>query len=124
MRRIALIGLALATLAACAPTVQQARRDRDLITHQEMVDHNFQTAYDAVVALHGNWLNVRPNTLTSTQEDVRIYYDQVRLTGPDDLRSIRVTTIDRIQHYDPTAATARFGVGHSQGVVQVISAPQ
>ncbi len=115
--------LLLVTLAACSSAVYRTRADPEVITHKQMVEQNFQTAYDAVIALHGNWLNVRPNTLTSAQEDVRIYQDAVRLSGPSDLKNIHVTTIDRIQHFDPTAATTRWGVGHSQGAIQVFSNP-
>ena len=90
-----------------------------VITHDEMVADHFITVYDAVTALRSNWLNVRPNTLTGTQEDVVIYFDATRLGGPAELRNIRVSDIDHVQHYDAVAATQRFGVGHTQGAILV-----
>lgn len=112
-------------VAACSSAIQQGRGDREVITQEQMRQHNFQTAYDAVEALHGNWLNIRPNTLGpgGPQSDVVVYQDEVRLGGPAQLRQINVRTIDHIQHYDALAATSRWGVGHSQGVIQVLTVP-
>lgn len=110
-----------ATLAACGTTVQQARGNREEITRDQMIENNFHTAYEAIQALHGNWLNVHANTMISTQSDVVIYQDGVRLGSPTDLKNIDVRTIEYIRHYDPAAATTRYGIGHSQGAILVSS---
>ena len=126
MRYIGVMSVVLLTglLPACSSAVR-ARTDLEVITREQLLEHNFQTAYEAVQALHSNWLNVRPNTLGpgGPQADVQIYHDQVRLGGPTELRNIDVRTIDHIQHYDAVAATTRWGIGHSQGAIQVLSVP-
>ncbi len=121
----ATIVLLTGAIPACAPAIQQGRADREVITQAQMAQHNFHTAREAVDALHANWLNVRPNTLGpgGPQPDVVVYQDEVRLGGPSQLGLINIRTIDHIQHYDAVAATSRWGVGHSQGVIQVLTVP-
>lgn len=116
-RSLALSFLVLA--CACATGHTRAHPRGDVITRDEMLQNNFITVYDAVAALRSNWLNVRPNTLTSQQEDVVIYYDVTRLGGPAELRSIYVRDVQYVQRLSPTEATQRYGVGHSQGVIFV-----
>lgn len=118
-----LAAMLAATVAGCGATVHQARGDRDEITHDQLVENNFHTAYEAVQALHGNWLNIRPNTfgVSTSQGDVVVYQDGVRLGSPADLKSIDVRNIEYIRHYDAAAATTRYGVGHAQGAILVSS---
>ncbi len=123
LRRSAIAAL-VALASACASNRAGTPRPRtDMLTQQEMLDNHFVTVYDAVVALRSNWLNVRPNTLTATQEDVVIYYDANRLGSPSELRNINVRDIVSVQHLDAVSATQRYGVGHSQGVIVVSSHP-
>ncbi len=121
-RRVRFLALSLAVLAcACATGHTRARPSADTITRAEMLENNFITVYDAVTALRSNWLTVRPNTLTSTQEDVVVYYDVTRLGSPAELRNIFVRDVQYVQHLSATEATQRYGVGHSQGVIFVSS---
>ncbi len=121
LRPACFLAICLIAVAGCATGRVRSRIDRDVITRQQMLENKFVTVYDAVTALHSNWLNVRPNTLTSTQEDVVIYYDATRLGGPQELSNIRVTDVQYVEHLDAVAATQRYGVGHSQGVILVSS---
>ncbi len=107
--------------SACATTGRRALPGRNVISRDEMLQNRFITVYDAVVALRSNWLIVRPNTLTTTQEDVVVYYDVTRLGSPVELRNIAVRDVQYVQYLDPVEATQRYGVGHSQGVIFVSS---
>ncbi len=111
----------LVLCAACATTSRRALPGRNVLTREEMLQARFITVYDAVSALRSNWLIVRPNTLTTTQEDVVVYYDVTRLGSPVELRNIAVRDIQYVQYLDPVEATQRYGVGHSQGVIFVSS---
>ncbi len=121
LRPACFLTISLIALAACATAGVRTHADREVITRQQMLENKFVTVYDAVAALHSNWLNVRPNTLTGSQENVVIYYDATRLGGPAELNNIRVTDVQYVEHLDPVAATQRYGVGHSQGVILVSS---
>lgn len=122
LRPARFLALCLVLLAgACATGRTRAHRSADVITREEMLQNNFITVYDAVSALRSNWLNVRPNTLMSQQEDVVVYYDVTRLGSPKELGNIFVRDVQYVQHLSPTEATQRYGVGHSQGVIFVSS---
>ena len=121
VRRIAVAALVALSAACASHRTEGPRPNRDVLTQQEMLDGHFVTVGQAVSALRSNWLNVHPNTLTSTQENVVIYYDSNRLGGPGELGSINVRDIRYVQHLDAVAATQRFGVGHTQGAIVVSS---
>ncbi len=120
-RPACLLAVSLVAVTACATTRVRTHTDREVITREQMLENKFVTVYDAVAALHSNWLNVRPNTINATQEDVAVYYDATRLGNPSELRNIRVTDVQYVEHLDAVAATQRYGVGHSQGVILVSS---
>ncbi len=120
--RLAVLALAGLT-AACGPFFARGRADRNLITEEQIQDNHFKTAYEAVAALHSNWLVMRPNTLTSQQDSVVIYFDNVKLGFPRELRDIETARINYIRYFDAVQATTRWGVGHSQGVIFVSSRP-
>ena len=56
------VGLSLLLLGACTSQpagTRPTKRNTDVITRDQIAGKNFQSAYDVVEALHGNWLRVR-----------------------------------------------------------------
>ena len=121
VRRLTVAALVALSAACASHNTSGPSPRRDVITQEEMLAGHFITVYDAVTALRSNWLNVHPNTLTSTQEDVVIYYDSNRLGSPVELKNINVRDIRSVQHLDAVSATQRYGVGHTQGAIVVSS---
>ncbi len=125
--RMAALLLVMAS-TSCGVFVARPRGDADIITLEEMQQNRFMNAYDAIAALHSNWMLVKPKTFGTTtggqQPQVIVYVDENRMpNGDDDLRTIEVQRIQYIRHYDPVAATQRFGVGHTEGAIQVSTQP-
>ncbi len=125
--RMAALLLVMAS-TSCGVFVARPRGDADIITLEEMQQNRFMNAYDAIAALHSNWMLVKPKTFGTTtggqQPQVIVYVDENRMpNGVDDLRAIEVQRIQYIRHYDPVAATQRFGVGHTEGAIQVSTQP-
>ena len=123
--RLLLLALFLAS-SACASSGRKGQRiDRSTITREQILGHGFVTALEAVEALHSNWLSVRPTTLAvgsgDNQTQKWVYMDNVRLGGIEQLRAISVSNIMSIKYFDPVAATARWGIDHGQGVIQVLT---
>jgi hypothetical protein len=54
-------------------------------------------------------------------ETVPVYLDDFRYGEIGLLRQIHVHTIESIRFIEAPAATARWGVGHSAGVIQVVT---
>lgn len=121
-------GLAICSLfllAACASRhgANSPKLDHNLITHQQIQDNHFQNAYEAVVALHPNWLQPRGPDSFSAVSRVEVYQDAAHVGGIDQLRAIAASTITYIRWYDGVSAQQRFGVGHNNGVIYVSSHP-
>jgi hypothetical protein len=93
-RFAALLLVALASACATTPRSESAPRgDRNTLTQQDLGETHFLSAYEAV--------------------------DNTRLGDIETLRGIHPSTILSIQHFDANGATARWGVGHSAGVIYI-----
>jgi hypothetical protein len=124
VRRYLVAITAPAVLAACARPVVDApapERSFSVITHDQIVRSHFQTAYDAVEALHSNWLQQRGTDSFIQPGIVHVYMDDVNLGGVDELQAITPASVAYIQFYDAIHATQRWGLGHTQGVIYVSS---
>jgi len=50
-----------------------------------------------------------------------VYYDENRLGGVNEMRSVLVNSVASLRHYNGVDATMRWGVGHSAGAIQILS---
>jgi hypothetical protein len=115
-----------ALVAGCASTPpggRAPRGDRNLVTQEQLLEQNFQSAYDAVEALHSNWLRARGPDSFQSPTEVLVYLDNVKLGDVSTLRTIHPRTIREIRHFDGNEATARWGIGHGAGVIFLTSFP-
>jgi len=123
--RTAAVFLAASLLAsvACAssgtPSSRRSRTDSTLITREQIDEHHFTNAYDAVASLHSNWLASRGTDSFQSPSQIRVYVDNTFLGGIESLKNIDANTIRGIRYIDGIAATARWGMDHGQGVIQV-----
>ena len=93
--------------------------DRTVISRGQLDQNHFQTAYDAVEALHSNWLRTRGSDSFESPSEVKVYVDNSLVGGTAALRNIATPTISYLKYYDGVTATARWGVGHGAGVILV-----
>ena len=114
---------ALIASAACASSKSSgpsgARSDRSLITSEQIMKHHFANAYEAVEALHSNWLLNKSADSFNNPSQIRVYIDNTFYGAVESLRSINPNTIRAIRHFDGVAATARWGIDHGAGVILV-----
>jgi hypothetical protein len=115
------VALSIACLACTGSqkSTQEARPDRSVITREQIHEHRFTNAYDAVQALHSNWLQVKGTD--ALQSPVRVYVDHASLGGVETLRNVDVASIQSIRYFDGVAATARWGIDHGGGVILVMT---
>jgi hypothetical protein len=118
-RYAALLLLLLAPACAGRQSGNTPAPDRDLITREQIQRHRFNNAYEAVQALHANWLSTRGTDSFSNPGEVLVYLDNMKLGGVEKLREIGSATIGSIRYYDGIAATARWGLDHGHGVIFV-----
>lgn len=118
---VALLACALLAAACAKHGNSGPDASRDIVTHAQLIENHFQNAYDAIAALRSNWLQVRGTDSFVSPSEIVVYYDDVKLGGVAQLRTIPTETIEYIRHYSGTDATTRWGVGHSAGVILVSS---
>jgi len=95
------------------------KTDQSLITSEQIIKHRFTNAYEAVEALHSNWLVNKSADSFNAPSQIRVYVDNTFYGAVESLRSINPNNIRSIRHYDGIAATARWGIDHGAGVIQV-----
>ena len=111
----------LVASSACgsAGSSTASRTDRSVITQEQIAQHHFTNAYEAVEALHSNWLITKVTDSFTAPTQVRVYVNATFFGGVETLRTINPNTIKSIQHFDGVAATARWGLDHGQGVILI-----
>jgi hypothetical protein len=117
-----LVPLALISALACtrhAPSQASAHPERDVITREQILENRFATAWEAIDALRTNWLQTRGTNSMRNPGEVLVYLDDNRLGGVETLRTYPTTNIMYIRYFDRLAATARWGVDHTQGVIVI-----
>jgi hypothetical protein len=88
--------------------------DRETLRPEEWGTRNFYSAYDAIASLRPLWLNRR-----GPDGAIQVYVDDNRVGGIEFLKTMRTTSISMIKHLDGIQASARYGLGHEQGVILV-----
>ena len=123
--RALVLAAVLSAAAGCAPksaAVQSGPRvDRNILTPETLRGQTYTNAYEAIEALRLNWLKPRGTDSFNTPSVVMVYLDNVKLGGVESLRGLQLANVQLIRHYDANQANARWGVGHAQGAIQVIT---
>ena len=115
---ILLFGSAACTSSGASKS-KSARSDSSLITADQIRQHHFTNAYEAVQALHSNWLLNKSADSFNAPSQVRVYVDNTFFGAVESLRSINPNNVLSIRHFDGVAATARWGIDHGAGVILV-----
>ncbi len=91
----------------------------DLIEREDILGSNRGTAYEVVEMLRPQWLRARSDQSVLREGGILIYVDDVRYGDLNSLRAINAREIFRMQRYNSTAASQRWGPGHSEGVIYI-----
>lgn len=115
--------LAVFASLACASSRSDnpAPLDRRTITKAQIREHHFLNAFEVVNTLRPNWLYAKAPDSFKNPSIVLVYYDNTRLGGINELRSITTDGIEYIRYYDGTEASTRWGLDHGSGVIFVSS---
>jgi len=122
------------------------RPTADLITHEQIDGVKTANLYDTIEALRSNWLRERipaPVNRASATKDtsgkaqystdydpsgrsvpganggIQVYIDGTRVGGLAELKNIRPADVYSIRRINGIDAQARYGIGHSAGVIYV-----
>jgi hypothetical protein len=126
--RSILPALLLLAAPACAsrpaegPEPRATRAKFDVISREEIDTRAWSNAYDLVTTLRPQWVRQRgPDTLNGQVTPVQAYLDNVRLPGVASLAQISTAGLVSIEWVDGVEAAARWGLGHSQGAIVLLT---
>lgn len=124
--RLRRLGLPLLLLCGgCASSQANARHrvDMSVLTQDDLVDHQYENVLEAVQTLRSNWLNDRGPDSFASPSHIWVYIDNTKVGDIQSLASISTRYISSIRKVNGIDATARWGIGHSAGVISVMTWP-
>ncbi len=119
---MACLGLALLSAHPAQAQQKKIRRQRNVITAEEVATRpGLSTAYDVVRSLRPAWLTTRG--VTSTEDPraggIQVYVDGVSMGGVSELQSIGVDRIQQLRFLSSSDATMKYGTGNTSGAIEV-----
>lgn len=117
-----LFPIALSTGCASATTQTGANREaRNLLTQEQLNATNTTNLYEAIEKLRPDWLTSRgPTSVTNAAPAVpSVYMNGTMLGRADYLREMRVLDVTEVRYWEAGPASARFGMGHPRGVIEL-----
>ncbi len=123
MRRTRFLSLLAVVVlgGACAssgqPNQSRPRRNRNLITAEELSELSVASAYEAVQRLRPAWLQSRGRAPLPV-----VFRNNSRWGGdPSSLQSIRIDSVREMRFLSASDATTRYGSGFTGGVILVVT---
>ncbi|MEJ2216259.1 MAG: TonB-dependent receptor plug domain-containing protein [Gemmatimonadota bacterium] len=128
MRRtpFALILITALISSACASAGTQSAprsddsRDRNVISLEEIEACHEDNVYHLVQRLRPTWLRGRGVLSFTLSSAVRVYVNDMYRGNVDSLKDLVPTDVARVEFLNAANATARYGTGHTNGVILVI----
>jgi hypothetical protein len=145
----ALCGTAVVSHRAEAQdSVKVERPTSELITREQIVDNKANNVYELIEQLHSNWLIEKlpkPVSRSVAAKDtanayyvsdindgsgksapgmtggIQVYIDGTRAGALSELKSIHLSEVYSVRRMNGTEAQGRFGIGHSSGVIYVLT---
>lgn len=104
---------------AAAPAARAPRRNRDLLSAEEIAAATELDLYSVISRRQPTWLRVRGATSLNRSEQVMVHVDGAPAGGLGVLRQLKPTEVLEIRHMNGSEATQRYGTGYGAGVILV-----
>lgn len=127
MRIVLVAAMVLALLpAACATgsgSDDEPRRDRNVITLQELESLPSLSVHEAVQRLRPAWLRSRGPVSGggATSSYPQVMMDGVILGDINTLKDFRTDNVQELRFMPPRDATTRLGTGYMAGVIEILT---
>jgi hypothetical protein len=117
--RHAVAALFLLQLAVGVSAAEAQRRNRNVITQEEIEEATAGDAYELVRKLRPAWFSSRGIASGSEFAGAMGWFiDGMRIQSEDQLRSLIVERIKEVRYYNMSDATNRFGTGLTAGAIE------
>lgn len=109
------------SLTGCASSPHGRLGDRNVITAEQILSANVETAYDLVVKFRPNFLAPRGPTsiLLKQSKEPSVYVDNVEFGLVASLRTIQASSLSAIRFVEGREAMTKYGADHSAGVIEL-----
>jgi hypothetical protein len=124
--RLGRLGLPLLLFCgACASSRANAKHrvDMSVLTQNDLDEHRYENVLEAIQTLRANWLNDRGPDSFASPSHIWVYIDNTRVGDVQSLAQISTRYVASVRKVNGIDATARWGVGHSAGVISVMTWP-
>ena len=125
--RASAIGLLATCVFALGCAGATAARNPDsgasnTLSREQLQATNSEELHAAIAKLRPQWLSSRgPTSFTDpTPTSPSVFMNGSLLGGADYLRQMRVIEVTEVRYWDAGQASARFGMGHPRGVIEII----
>jgi GDP-D-mannose dehydratase len=123
-RRVGLTIAAAVFLGACTPSARSSgndRFDRNRLTREQLNATNVDNLFQAIEKLRPEWLTSRgPTSITDATVTVPSVYLNGQMLGKlDFLKDMRPMEVETVRFWPAGQASARFGMGHPRGVIEI-----
>lgn len=105
--------------ASAASSSGEGRSDPNVLT-QAQIDR-YSNVYQAVQTLRSQWFRVRSPPDFDSAGSVVVYRDNLRAGGLEALQRMPTVGVEEVRYFPPIAASQRWGLGHENGVIHVLS---
>lgn len=113
--------------AAAAPSPSPStspstsRASANILTQEQLATTNAPNLYEAIRKLRPEWLSSRGATSVTdeTPTVASVYMNGTSLGKVDALRDMRILDVSQARYWDAGQASARFGMGHPRGVIEL-----
>jgi hypothetical protein len=120
---LAAIAAAWFVVGCAGATTQTAsgRGSGNQLMQTELAAANADNLYDAIAKLRPEWLSSRGATSVTdaSPTGVDVYMDGNLLGKADYMRQVRLLDVTSVRYWDAGQASARFGMGHPRGVIEI-----
>ena len=125
MRALSIGVLATCFALGCAGTAPAGRTSSgggSTLSQKQLQETNSEELYAAISKLRPEWLSSRGPTSVSdpTPSSASVFMDGSLLGSADYLRQMRVIDVTEVRYWNAGQASARFGMGHPRGVIEII----
>lgn len=107
--------------AATAQRPRPRRRNRNVISREEILDTRLSDAHSVIQRLRPSWFRLRGTGGSNVTPPAVVVYVDSSLEGDVSvLRGMAAETIQEIRYYDSRAAATQFGQGNGSTVIVVV----
>jgi hypothetical protein len=125
MRAVSIGVLATCIMLGCAGAPAASRSGSgggSTLSREQLQETNSEELYAAISKLRPEWLSSRGPTSVSdpTPTSASVFMNGTLLGSAEYLRQMRVLDVTEVRYWNAGQASARFGMGHPRGVIEII----